>query len=68
LDEFRGFAPMFVQQMSVNFPNQNAAIFVTEPRRDCHEVNSGHDANGTEIMAQIVKTDPFKPSCFTRDL
>ena len=48
---------MFIQQMSVDFTDQNPAVFVTEPRGNCHEVNSSHDAERTEQMPQIVKPD-----------
>jgi hypothetical protein len=51
---------MFVEQMPVYFADQNPAIFMPEPGCDGHKVDSCHDTNGTKVMAQVMKTDPFE--------
>ena len=59
---------MFVQQMPVDFAHQDPSVFMSEPGRNGHKVNSGHHANGTKVVAQIMKADAFKPGGFPRDL
>jgi hypothetical protein len=68
MNELGGFAPMFVQQMPVDFAHEDPSVFVAEPGRNRHKVNSGHHANGAKIVAQIMKADPFKPCGFPRNL
>src|SRR4051794_299304 len=41
--------PVLVEQMSVDFPDKNSAVFVPKPCSDCHKVDSGHDADGAEV-------------------
>ena len=65
---FRCLTTMFIQEMSVDFANENATVLVTEPGSDGHEIDPGHHANRTKIMAQIMETDPFETGGFARDL
>ena len=39
---------MFIQQVAADFADENAAVFVAEPGRDCHEINPGHHPERTE--------------------
>src|ERR1700724_1150277 len=67
MNKFGCFLPMFVQKMSVHFPNQNSAILMTQPRRDGHKVDARHDANRTEVMTEIVKSNPLQARGFARN-
>src|SRR4029453_11320724 len=59
---------MFVKQGAVSFAQQNPAIFMPEPGCDGHKVDPRHDTYRAEIMAQIMKADPFEAGRFARDL
>src|SRR5947199_2056479 len=64
---FRCPAPVFVQQMSIHFADENPAILVAKPGCNRHKINSCHHAHGAKIMAQIMKSDPFNSRRFPRD-
>src|SRR4029453_16796982 len=53
--------------MSIHLANEYPTVLVAEPRRNCHKINSGHNAKGTKKMAQIMKSDPFNSRRFPRD-
>ena len=55
---FRCLTPMLVQQMPINFVNENTAIFVTKPGGNRNEINSCHHAHGTKIMPQNHEIPP----------
>jgi len=59
---------MLVQEMPIDFADQNAAILVSQPCRDRHEIKTRHHAHRAKVMAQIVEADPFQPRRFARDL
>lgn len=53
----RHLLAMFVEQVPVDFPDQDAPVLVSHPGRDCHEVDAGHDAERAEQVPQIVKSN-----------
>src|SRR4029453_986681 len=67
INEFRSFAPMFVQQVPVYFANQNPPLLGAPPGREGHKIDSRHHTDRTKIMPQIMKADPFEPCRPTRD-
>jgi hypothetical protein len=46
--------------MSVNFTDEDSAVPVTQPSRNRHEIDPGHDAHRTKVVSQIVEADPFQ--------
>src|SRR5437667_6548181 len=60
VNKFRCLLPMFVQEMPVDFADENPAILMSQPGGDRHEIDPGHHAYGTQVMSQVVKTHPWK--------
>ena len=48
---------MFICEVAVNLADQNAAVAVSHPRRNGHEIHAGHDAHGNEVVPAIVEIE-----------
>ena len=46
---------VFVAEMPVDLPDQDAAILVTHPAGDRHEVDPAHHGKGDEVMPAVMK-------------
>ena len=48
---------MRIGQVSVHFTNKHSSVLVTNPSSDRHEVNTGHDSVGDEIVAEMMEAE-----------
>ena len=53
----RHLLPVVVEQVPVNFPDEDPPVLVPGPSGNRHEINSGHDTEGAEQVPQIMKSD-----------
>ena len=44
---------MFIAQVAVDLPNQNAPVLVAHPFRNRHKVNASHDPLTDEVVSAI---------------
>ena len=55
---------VLIKEVPVNFADKDTSVFMTEPCGNRHEVDARHDADGTEVMSEIVKPEPLQFGVF----
>lgn len=51
---------VLVGQVAIDLANEDSAVFVANPARNCHKVDAAHHGVADEMVPQVMESDPLQ--------